>query len=96
MFEGTMYSAIVEAKKEIDFNSLQFPIYRKSERDNEWYRFDSVAKLISVRKKECFGVGISHGIHSDVFVILYSFKEECSKEEFEEMFKSVMDMLVVA
>lgn len=96
MFEGTIYSAILEAKEKIDFNSLQFPIYRKSEYDNEWYRFDSVTKLISIRKNNIIGIGISPETPDDVFVKLYSFKEECSKEEFNELLKSVMDMLVVA
>lgn len=35
MFEGSIYSAILEAKEKINFKSLQFPIYRKCKHNNE-------------------------------------------------------------
>ncbi len=96
MFEGTIYSTILEAKEKIDFNSLQFPIYRKSRYNNEWYRFDSVTKLISIRKNNIIGIGISPETHDDVFVKIYSFEEECSKDEFDKLLKYVIDMMAVA
>jgi len=91
MFEGTIASAIMELEEKIDFTSLKFPVYRKNEKQNEWYRFDTVTKLISIRKNNVIAVGIAQNVPKEVFVEQYSLRTvECSKEEFDEVMKSVI------
>lgn len=90
MFEGTLYSALLEAKEKINFDALQFPIYRKSEQDKEWYRFDSTIKMISVRNNQVKAIGIAENLPEDVFIRLYSFNETCLKDEFDSSLSQIL------
>lgn len=87
------YLAILEAKQKIDFNSLKFPIYRKSEQNREWYRLDSVTTLVSIRKNNVIGIGIAPDIPDNAFTKVYAFEEECSKDEFDKVLNSVYEII---
>ncbi len=97
MFEGTIMSGLMEQEKKIDFDKLKFPIYKKRENNSEWYRFDSIDKLITARGNSWRGnmisVGIAEDVDKSVFVDLYSNCDECSDEEFNNIFKEKLDML---
>jgi hypothetical protein len=78
-------------KEEIEITSLIFPVYRKNENQKEWYRFDTITKLTSIRKNNVIAVGIAQDLPKEVFLEQYSSRTvECSKEEFDEVLKSVI------
>lgn len=80
----------VDQKDEINYESLEFPLYRKLENRQEWYRFDSLQRLISIRKNNVIGLGISQETPKHVFDQLYFCCDECSKEEFKQVLNSVV------
>lgn len=94
MFEGTIISGLMEQENEIDFDNLKFPIYRKGEQVGEWYRFDSIDTLINIRLDSFRGNVVSVGIIKDLdkltFVDLYSNREECTDEEFSDLFHKTL------
>jgi hypothetical protein len=87
------YEQAIETMNNIDFDSLKFPIYRKDESNGECYRFDSIKELISIRRNNVVGIGVSHETSKLVFAKIYSFGLECSKEEFDGAFECVFDTL---
>lgn len=97
MFEGTIHSMLLEQKDKIDFDKLEFPIYRKAEKEGEWYKFNAVDKFTTVREKSWRGNLQSAGEAEDVdvlvFVDLYSNKKECTAKEFDDAFRRVWKVL---
>lgn len=87
------YEQIIEARELIDLDSIKFPVYRKDESNGEWYRFDSIKRLISIRRNNVVGIGVSNETGESIFIKIYSFGLECSKEEFDEAFECVFDTL---
>lgn len=77
------YEQIIEAGEGIDFDNLKFPIYRKDESNSEWYRFDSAKELVSIRINNVVGMGLSRETPDSVFIKIYSFAVQCSREEFD-------------
>ena len=77
-------------KKKIGFDSLVFPIYKKSVAcHGELYCFLSVNKVICVKTKIFSTINIYDAVSEALFLELYIHKDPCTAEEFNEVFEKI-------
>ena len=86
--------SIIIGTEKIDFSSLKFPIYKKAKTGDEFYRFDSLNRLLSVRKNDVIGIGVSNGTPESIFIMLYLLCDDCSDLEFNETYQFAMKEII--